>query len=91
MQILFVAPAGQDVGLTTVSLSLVRALQRARLNVGFLKPISQDDAPVDRSTHFARQLLSGTIPDPISRARAESLLGASDQDSLMEDVVSLAQ
>ncbi|WP_110888184.1 phosphate acetyltransferase [Deinococcus yavapaiensis] len=91
MRIFFVGPAGQDVGLTTVTLSLTRALQRAQENVGFLKPIAQDELGEDRSTLFARQLLAGVIPDPIPLQRAQALIGGGQQDALLEEIVSLAQ
>jgi len=91
MQIILVAPIAQNVGLTTVSLGLVRALQRTRLNVSFLKPVTPGDGTADRSTHFARQLLPGVIPDGVPRARAESVLAASGPDALLEEIVSLAQ
>ena len=55
----FLAPMGQDVGLTSMSLGLVRALQRDGINVGFIKPISQPEqgaGQVDLSTYFARTL-----------------------------------
>ena len=37
----FLAPAGTGVGLTTVSLGLVNALDRRGVRVAFFKPISQ--------------------------------------------------
>ncbi|MFC4456278.1 phosphate acetyltransferase [Deinococcus sonorensis] len=88
---LFVAPVAQDVGLTTVALGLVRALQRSGLRVGFLKPVAQSHHPQERSTTFARTLVSGTVPDPIPRSQAEALLGREAIADLMEQVVSLAQ
>ncbi len=96
MQTLFVAPVGQEVGLTSVALGLARALERTGLKVGFLKPIAQDSPDpqargLDRSAHFARALLPGPVPDPITLPRTEALLSEGDLATLMEEVVSLAQ
>ncbi|HXP95286.1 MAG TPA: AAA family ATPase, partial [Telmatospirillum sp.] len=54
----FLAPMAQDVGLTSMALGLVRALQRDGINVGFVKPISQpeDGGDADLSTSFAKTL-----------------------------------
>lgn len=41
MQTFFIAPTDFGVGLTSISLGLVRTLERAGLKVGFFKPIAQ--------------------------------------------------
>ena len=41
MHTFFIAPTGFGVGLTSISLGLLRALERAGLKVGFFKPIAQ--------------------------------------------------
>ena len=41
MHTFFIAPTGFGVGLTSISLGLIRALQRTGLRVHFLKPIAQ--------------------------------------------------
>ncbi|MBY0444007.1 MAG: AAA family ATPase, partial [Burkholderiales bacterium] len=51
MQTFFVAPTRQNVGLTSVSLGVVRALQHQGLKVGFVKPVSQETQGVERSSH----------------------------------------
>ena len=54
---LFLAPSGSGVGLTTLALGLVRALDVRGVRVAFCKPIGQtinhDQGP-ERSTHFIR-------------------------------------
>lgn len=40
MQTFFIAPTDFGVGLTSISLGLVRTLERAGLKVGFFKPIA---------------------------------------------------
>ena len=60
MHTFFIAPTGFGVGLTSISLGLIRALQRAGLKVGFYKPIAQpqpgDDGPERSSELVARTL-----------------------------------
>ena len=41
MHTFFIAPTGFGVGLTSISLGLVGALERSGLKVGFFKPIAQ--------------------------------------------------
>ncbi len=53
----FLAPAGTGVGLTTVALGLVNALDRRGVRVAFFKPIAQaseGDSGPERSTLFIR-------------------------------------
>lgn len=91
MKTIFVAPVGQQVGLSTTALGLVRALQRASLKVGFCKPIAQDHASLDRSVHFAKENCNLHAPAPINLDRAEMFLGQHQEDALMEEVVSVFQ
>ena len=89
MNTLFVAPVGQQVGLSSSALGLVRSLQRSGLKVGFCKPIAQDHSPLDRSVHFAHQTCGIEAPAPVDLQRAEVFLSQQDEDTLMEEVVSV--
>jgi phosphate acetyltransferase len=83
-----------DVGLTSMALGLVRALQRDGINVGFIKPISQPEdgsGDVDLSTFFAKTLCHLDIVEPIPFAHAEELVRNGQLSALMEDVVSLVE
>ncbi|MDQ6951411.1 MAG: phosphate acetyltransferase [Mariprofundales bacterium] len=85
---------GAGIGLSTVSLGLVRALDRLGIRTGFCKPIAQqhandDNDSVERSTALIRRVTNLTPPTPISTKRAAILLGSGDADLLMEEVVSL--
>ncbi|WP_293915420.1 phosphate acetyltransferase [Deinococcus sp.] len=86
----FVGPVGQDVGLTSVALGLARALSRSGVRVAFLKPVAQSQSGPERSATFARTFLSN-VPEPLSRAHAETLLGRESSDDLLEEVVTLAE
>lgn len=90
---LLIAPTGHNVGLTTICMGLVRAVERQGLRCGFLKPIAQSGAGggTDRSVAYVRSATSIRAPDAIPRERAEALLGAGDEQVLMEQVVARFQ
>ena len=86
----FLAPSGTGVGLTTVSLGLVNALDSRGVRVAFFKPISQrtDDASgLDRSTHFIRATTSLEPLDPIPVTTASSMISEGRLDELLVQVV----
>ncbi|PKU24509.1 phosphate acetyltransferase [Telmatospirillum siberiense] len=90
----FVVPAARDVGPRSVSLGLVRALQREGIDVGFIKPISSPEAAgarVDLACHFGRSLCHLDVPEPIPFALAEERVRSGQLSELMEDVVTLAE
>ncbi len=84
---LLVAPAGRQVGLTTVCLGLVRALDREGLRVQFVKPIAARGE--DHSAKLMKLGANVRPPEPIARTAAEELLAAGDDQTLMEQVVAL--
>jgi phosphate acetyltransferase len=87
---ILVVPTEQRVGLTTVALGLVHALDREGIPVGFCKPISQPhatDTGPERSTRLARSVTSLTPPEPIPVAEAENLLGLGRENILLEEVI----
>ncbi len=83
---------GAGAGLTTVSLGLVRALDRLGVRAGFYKPFAQlhdgDQGP-ERSTYLIKHMTDISPPSPINLRRAESLLGSGKLGLLMEEVVAL--
>ncbi|MTJ80221.1 MAG: phosphate acetyltransferase, partial [Telmatospirillum sp.] len=90
----FLAPMSQDVGLTSMALGLVRALQRDGIDVGFIKPISQPEitkGEVDLSTFFAESLCHIDTVEPIPFVTAEEKVRQGQLSALMEDVVSLVE
>jgi phosphate acetyltransferase len=90
----FLAPMSQDVGLTSMALGLVRALQRDGIDVGFIKPISQPeiaDGEVDLSSYFAKSLCHIDTVEPIPFAVAEEKVRQGQLSALLEDVVSLVE
>ena len=63
-QIFLVTPAHHGVGLTSVALGIVRALQRIGIAVAFAKPVAQDAS--DNSTYFAQQIFHMPTPESFS-------------------------
>ena len=92
MHTFFLAPTGFGVGLTSTSLGLIRALQRAGLKVGFFKPIAQphagDDGP-ERSSELVARTHGLNAPTPRSLAKVERMLGDGLLDDLLEDIVGM--
>ncbi len=84
---LLIAPAGRNVGLGTVCLGLVRALDRQGMRVAFVKPIESREG--DRLVSL--MMLGARLhpPEPISREKVEELLAAGDDQTLMEQVVAI--
>ena len=92
MRTFFLAPTRYGVGLTSVSLGLVRALDSLGLRVKFFKPIAQlhvGDTGPERSTQLVKRTMDHEPVTPITSHRAEDLLGDNKGDVLMEDIVAL--
>src|ERR1700736_1324460 len=86
----FLAPARIGVGLTTVSLGLVNALDRRGVRVAFFKPIAQaseGDSGPERSTHFIRATTTLKPADPIPLATAIKAISKQGMDQLMGNVI----
>jgi phosphate acetyltransferase len=94
MHTFFIAPTGFGVGLTSTSLGLVGALERAGLKVGFFKPIAQphpgDEGP-ERSSELIARTHGLDSPKPLSLAHVEQMLGDGQLDDLLEEIISLYQ
>ena len=71
---LLVAPAGRSVGLGTVCLGLVRALDRQGVRVAFVKPIASREE--DRLVALMKLGAHLSPPEPISRETVEPSMTA---------------
>lgn len=83
-------PTTTGVGLTSVSLGLVHALEQKGAKVGFLKPIAQPisgEDTLDRSTTIIRASQSTETGEPFMLSAAESLIGQNQSDVLLEKIV----
>jgi phosphate acetyltransferase len=90
----FLAPVGTGVGLTTIALGLVLALDRRGVRVAFFKPIAQlerGDAGPERSTHFVRATTTLKPADPVPLAKATKMISEGRLDELLERVITAYQ
>lgn len=87
--VFYVSSTGPGVGLTSVVLGLVRALDREGRRVAFHKPIRQpgDEQGPERSSHFVRATSDIDPPEPIPFRRAADLIRTGDTGRLLEEVV----
>ena len=91
MRTYFVAPTQPNVGLTSVSLGLLRALQRRGLKVAFVKPVTKGTPDTEPSVLFARSICHvENTPAPLSMSLVTQRVTSGKTDELLEDIVSLA-
>ncbi len=83
-------PASAGVGLTSVSMGVLRAMERKGVKVSFYKPISQPrhggDQPDLSSTIIAANS-NTNIGEPLAMSVADNLIGNDNMDELLETVV----
>ncbi|MDQ2643719.1 MAG: phosphate acetyltransferase [Myxococcota bacterium] len=87
---LYLVPSGSSVGLTSLSLGLVRALDNRGVRVAFYKPIGQQsarDSGPERSTYFIRRTSSLQPATPVPLEEAERLLSSNKLDELLDQVM----
>ena len=84
----YLAPSGSSVGLTSVALGLVHALDERGIRVAFFKPIGQGHhGEPDRSTHFIACKTSLQPQAPIPLPEAERWLSEKRGQELLERVL----
>ncbi|KFZ37961.1 phosphate acetyltransferase [Shewanella mangrovi] len=86
-------PIGTGVGLTSISLGMVRALERHGVKVQFFKPIAQmrpTDKGPERSTTILSKSPTVNPLEPFDMSHAEALIRADQTDVLMEQIVARA-
>lgn len=91
-QCIYLVPTGTGVGLTSVSMGLVRALDRSGIKAAFFKPVAQlfrGDTGPERSTFVIRNTTQLNPPQPISYAEVARELSAGHSDQLMERIMEL--
>ena len=80
-------PTGTSVGLTSVSLGVIRAMERKGVRLSVFKPIAQPraggDAP-DQTTTIVRKNSNLPAAEPLKMSHVESLLSSNQKDVLME-------
>jgi len=87
---LLVVPTGSGVGLTSVSLGILRALDRQGVHASFVRPIRVRRGP-DPSGELLQTVARRSPPPSIERAVAEALLAEGEDDQLLEQIVSMVE
>ena len=79
---LLVVPTTAGASLARTCLGVVRALERRRVNVGFVKPVAQprEDGGPDRSVALVRATTALRPPEPLSTDQLEQQLGVKAGD-----------
>ncbi|WP_133407434.1 phosphate acetyltransferase [Parashewanella tropica] len=90
---IMLVPMGTNVGLTSVSLGMVRSLEQHGVKVQFFKPIAQlrpNDHGPERSTTILSTSPTVNPLEPFNMAHAEELIRAEHVDVLLEQVIARA-
>ncbi|MEI5638386.1 MULTISPECIES: phosphate acetyltransferase [unclassified Pseudoalteromonas] len=83
-------PISTGVGLTSVSVGIVRALEQKAVKVNFFKPIAQprkDDLGPEKSTLIVQHGSPIAPPTPFDLSYAEQMIGDGKGDDLLEEIV----
>lgn len=89
-QAILIVPSGQQVGLTTVAVGLVHALDRQGVRVGFCKPVAQPqrgDLGPERSSYLVEHVAGFRPPIPLAAREAEELVARGLLERLFEEAV----
>ena len=91
MRTYFLTATEPNVGLTSVSLGLLRTFQRRGLKVAFFKPITKHAPHDEASVLFARSICQvENSPDPLPMSWVTQKVTTGKTDDVLEEVVSLA-
>jgi phosphate acetyltransferase len=85
-----IVPTGQQVGLTTVAVGLVHALDRQGVRVGFCKPVAQPhrgDTGPERSSYLVEHVAGFAPPAPLAAREAEERIAHGQLERLFEEAV----
>jgi len=83
-------PVGSSVGLTTVSMGLVRAIEEQGIKLNFFKPVAQPrrgDKGEERSTAIIAHHASVTPITPFTLDYVEGMISNDNTDELLEDII----
>lgn len=83
-------PTGTSVGLTSVTLGVVRAMERKGVRLSIVKPITQpaiQGKSPDQTTTILRATSSLPVGEPLEMSYAGALLSSGQKDALMEDII----
>ncbi|MFD2179350.1 phosphate acetyltransferase [Veronia pacifica] len=83
-------PIGQDAGLTSVSLGVLRTMEQKGVRVSFFKPIAQPrqgQNQFDLTTKIIEANTAMQVAEPLSMNYAENLICNDQNDVLMEEII----
>ncbi|MCG8708128.1 phosphate acetyltransferase [Brenneria sp. 4F2] len=84
-------PTGTSVGLTSVSLGVIRSMEQKGVRLSVFKPIAQprsgDQSPDQTTTIIRANSSTINAAEPLQMNHVESLLGSNQQDVLMEEII----
>ncbi|WP_105902401.1 phosphate acetyltransferase [Vibrio gangliei] len=87
---IMLVPISSGVGLTSVSLGVLRAMERKGVNVSFFKPIAQPRSGQD-TPDLTSSIISASsdmkVAEPTPMSEAESLISNEKMDVLLEQIV----
>ncbi|MFP1784511.1 phosphate acetyltransferase [Lonsdalea quercina] len=83
-------PTGTSVGLTSVSLGVIRSMEQKGVRLSLFKPIAQprsEDQALDQTTAIIRANSAINAAEPLQMIHVESLLSSNQQDVLLEEII----
>lgn len=84
-------PISAGVGLTSVCMGVLRAMERKGVKVSFYKPIAQPRVDTENYTDLSSSILASTsdikIGEPTPMSEAEHFIGTDNIDELLETIV----
>ncbi|MDX7998134.1 phosphate acetyltransferase [Xenorhabdus sp. Reich] len=88
-RIIMLIPTGTSVGLTSVSLGVIRSMEQKGVRLSVFKPIAQPrhTGSQDQTTSIIRSHSGIHAAEPLDMAHVESLLTTNKKDVLMEEIV----
>ena len=87
---IMLVPISDGVGITSVSLGTLRALERNGVSVSFYKPIAETvhhEKNRDRSNEILRRASNLKVPESFTMHHAELMIGRDDLSGLLEDIL----
>nr|WP_202438310.1 phosphate acetyltransferase [Dickeya fangzhongdai] len=83
-------PTGTSVGLTSVSLGVIRSMEQKGVRLSVFKPIAQPrsgENALDQTTTIVRATSAIPAAEPLTMSYVESMLSSNQQDVLLEEII----
>ncbi|MGM3159830.1 phosphate acetyltransferase [Dickeya undicola] len=83
-------PTGTSVGLTSVSLGVIRSMEQKGVRLSVFKPIAQPrsgENALDQTTTIVRATSAIPAAEPLAMSYVESMLSSNQQDVLLEEII----